>query len=627
MKYEIRNGILYADGKARFAVGTSYYPSFHEGKYQVPPDGDRIGEMKKDFRLMRESGIMFVRCAALAKLTTDGGEVKVRSEFIDEMAREAERVGLGLSIRLNGYFVNLSGNTDYEFVNSSGTPMNKIWWNFMHSCFFHEGASRDNEAATKALAEHYAAFPSVMSYQIYNEPHYPAGGIYDYHPAAIAAYRKWLVANGYKSDAEAETLEPPRTRPTSPKQMWDWALWRLFSMRALGHFLDVTAEAAKSAAPGLDTYTCYTSAPASSGPADNGVSYFDDSEHLSTLAFTNYSSTNGSDFFTTAYIYALAESAAAAYGKHAWCAELDARTHMPARKLRQATVELIGSGCKGVNYYEWRGDYPGETTPLPDNCGFLHYNGAKAEHFDSSVALIRSLEKYSERIALSEKKRCGIAILHSDYAICWHDGATRTELGGINEWVRRTLETYKELRAAGFSPDIVRAEDLEDNRFGTQIVFVPYETGLSEQEKKQVSVFANVCGKVFVMIKSTAMGSPHALGSWWDWTDMPGKWVTTEFRGGASALDLLEQLGQKPFVDTGSRHLHANVLEGNGYHIVTLVNNDPFDNPIPAHEIALRLPAKKIVFSTPESECELTPNGGTVLLPEVKDSALLILND
>ncbi len=626
MKYEIKNGILYVDGKARFAVGTSYYPSFHEGKYQVPPDGDRIGEMKKDFRLMRESGIMFVRCAALAKLTTDGGEVKVRSEFIDEMAREAERAGLGLSIRLNGYFVNLSGNTDYEFINSAGTPMNKGWANFMYSCFFHEGSNRDNEAATKALAEHYDVFPSVMSYQIYNEPHYPSGGLYDYHPAAIAAYRKWLAEQGYKSEAEAEKTDPPRARPTNLKQMEEWALWRLFSMKALTHFLDVTAAAALSVAPRMDTYTCYTSAPTGSGPANDGVTYFDDAAHLTTLAFTNYTGGEGVDFFTTAYLYALAESAAAVYGKHAWCAELDARTHMPGRKLRQTTVELIGSGCKGVNYYEWRGDYPGEKTPLPDNCGFLHYNGTKADHFDSSVALIKSLEKYSEKIALAEKKRCGIAILHSDHAICWHDGATRTDLGALNEWIRRTLETYKELRMAGFSPDIVRAEDLADNRFGTRILFVPYETGLSDQERKQVSVFADVCGKAYVMVKATGFGG-HAIGSWWDWTDMPKNRTTTEFRCGASAFDLLERLGETPVVDTGSRHLHANVLEGSGYHIVTLVNNDPFDDPIPAHKISFRLPAKKVLFSTPEKECELEPHDGTVLIPEVCASAILLLQD
>ena len=46
--YEIKDGILVKDGKKIFALGESYYPSFHEGKYPVPPDGDRIGEMKKD---------------------------------------------------------------------------------------------------------------------------------------------------------------------------------------------------------------------------------------------------------------------------------------------------------------------------------------------------------------------------------------------------------------------------------------------------------------------------------------------------------------------------------------------------------------------------------------------------
>ena len=43
--YKIKNGLMYEDGKKRFALGQSYYPSFHPSKYPVLPDGDRMGEM------------------------------------------------------------------------------------------------------------------------------------------------------------------------------------------------------------------------------------------------------------------------------------------------------------------------------------------------------------------------------------------------------------------------------------------------------------------------------------------------------------------------------------------------------------------------------------------------------
>ena len=44
--YELKNGILYQDGKPIIAMGQSYYPSFHEAKYLAPPSGDRVGLMK-----------------------------------------------------------------------------------------------------------------------------------------------------------------------------------------------------------------------------------------------------------------------------------------------------------------------------------------------------------------------------------------------------------------------------------------------------------------------------------------------------------------------------------------------------------------------------------------------------
>ena len=44
--YEMKNGLLHIDGEPVIGLGAAYYPSFHEGKYPVPPEGDRIGEMK-----------------------------------------------------------------------------------------------------------------------------------------------------------------------------------------------------------------------------------------------------------------------------------------------------------------------------------------------------------------------------------------------------------------------------------------------------------------------------------------------------------------------------------------------------------------------------------------------------
>ena len=65
MPYTIRKGVLYHDGRAQIALGQSYYPSYHPQKVPVPPTGDRLGEMAKDLRAMREAGFNVVRMAAL----------------------------------------------------------------------------------------------------------------------------------------------------------------------------------------------------------------------------------------------------------------------------------------------------------------------------------------------------------------------------------------------------------------------------------------------------------------------------------------------------------------------------------------------------------------------------------
>ena len=109
-EYRIENGKLLENGKPVFALGQSYYPSFHEAKYPVPPEGDRIGEMKKDLAAMAQMGFNHVRFAAIGETKLNrASEVEVNTPFVDAMIAEAEQCGISTSIRLQGYAVNLHG--------------------------------------------------------------------------------------------------------------------------------------------------------------------------------------------------------------------------------------------------------------------------------------------------------------------------------------------------------------------------------------------------------------------------------------------------------------------------------------------------------------------------------------
>lgn len=626
MNFKITGGILYRDDVPVFAIGASYYPSFLPSKYQVPEDGDRTGEMKKDLCRMKESGLNFFRTAALSDISMNNGCINVTSDFIDSMLKEAHAVGLASSVRLNGYFVNLSGNRNYEFINHKGEPMNKEWNVFMQSCLHNKGFNDDNIAATKALAEHFNEFPSVVSYQIYNEPHYPFNGVFDYHPDAIKAYKEMLVKDGIMTEKEAENYTVPVRRPDCKEKIEEWISWRMFAAKSMCRFLDNTAKAALEASDGKDTYTCYTTMACSNICANAGITYFDDAKNLTTTAITTYTCFDGADYFAAAYTIALAESAAAVSGKCAWTAELDKRTKMPSEKFYRETYEVIGAGHKGICYYEWRGDYPDPKSPLPDNCGFLHYDGTPTEAFDKDIKLISLINEYSTEIVTAAKKRSGVAILHSDRAYMYYDALADPDIGGKNMWIFLTLMTFRDLKKCGFAPDFVRSCDLYKNSLDVKTLFVPSKEGLSDEEILQIEAFCKK-GKdrrVFYG-EQTATFDSVTIGGWWDISSPPGNRVTEEFRGGYEMEDLLENINLKPMIETNHKNLFAHILEGTTRKIVVLVSNRPDKKSIPEHEIRFNFPVNHVTYRTPEldTEIELEVKRGRVILPELNDGAFL----
>ena len=629
MNYRIKDGILHCDGIPKFAFGASYYPSFLTSKYPVPESGDRVGEMKKDLRNMKESGLNFFRTAALGEIRRDdNGEIKIKSDFIDQMLRYADEIGIAASVRLNGYSVNFSDNRDFEFVNNRGEALEKKWSAFMHGCMHHSGFLKDNTAATEALAKHFDKFPAVVSYQIYNEPHYPFNGVFDYNPEAIKAYKRFLCDSGIMTEEEAQRYSVPTERPKTAEELDAWVEWRMFSLGTMSRFLDSTAASALDNSENKDTYTCYTTAACSNLAGNLGVTYFDDSKNLKTTGITTYTPFDGADYYAAAYTVALAESSAAVMSKRAWTAELDKRTHMPTSKFCRETYEVIGAGHKGICYYQWRGDYPDEKSPLPDNCGFLHYDGTPTDTFEDNLRLINMLNSYSTEIVTAEKVRCHTAVLHSDRAYMYYDALSDPEIGGKNMWMFLTLMTFRDLKKYGFAPDFVRACDLAENKLDVKTLFIPSIVGLSDEELAQIEAFCRAGDdhRVFYGEQETTFDS-ITIGGWWDLMSRPGDRVTVEFRGGLETEDLVESINLKPLVETNHKNLFAHVLEGEERKIVVLVSNRPNERSIPKHRVSFNFPVSSVTFRTHklDKEIELEVSDNSIMLPTIEDGGLLFV--
>ena len=613
---EMKDGLLHIDGAPTIGLGAAYYPSFHEGKYPVPPEGDRIGEMKTDLAHMKRIGLHIVRTAALGdvRLTEDSG-VAVSTPLIDAICTEAQRLGLGVSVRLQGYAMDLHGHTGYAMRNHRDEEMVFDWAAFLRSSLFHTGMIADNAEATAAVARHFEGMPAVVAYQIYNEPHYPYNGVFDYHPLTVAAYRDWLAQQGL------EPQDPPRARPAVGEDPLPWVRWRLFTMNALSRFLDDSARAAHGAVPGTETYTCMTNSALNHSVMDMGIDYFANGESaMDTVRITSYTQVEGLDAYAACCQYALAESAAALNGKHAWCEEIDARTHMPPRKACQELYALLGAGHKGIVFYAWRGDYPGQNTPLPDNCGLIHNDRTPSAHYDATVRMIAFVNRYGNMLARMEKKREGVAVLYSNTAMAYGDAFAGD---GGNRAIDTLHIAYRDLRRAGVCPDFVAARHLAENRLGVRLLLVPCALEwLSEEERAQLGAFMASGGRVFYLNEKTTFASA-VPGGWWDAQVPRLPTSTLEFRGNLDIPDVLEAAGIVPWVRTDSRHLLAGSLTGEAGQCVFVVNIDPARRAVEGASLFTAFDCTAAIWATPQGEQMLSVEGRRILLPRVEEGGML----
>lgn len=617
--YTMRNGILYQDGRAVFCVGLSYYPSYHARKVPVPEDGDRVGEMKKDISAMKEAGFNLVRAASIGSVQRVNGEIEVHTEFIEQLLDECDRVGIASMMRLQGYSMNLSGYDDFLMLNEDGEQMDtSVWYDFLQNSMYHEGLLRDNDEGTRALARLYSRHESLVSFQTYNEPHYPGGGgrIYDYHPATIAAYRRWLVKKGLMTQAQAADYDPPRARPGKDEDVSEWVSWRLFSIETLSRFLNHTADVAKAVDPSIESLTCLTTDPTLTVNSLRGVSYFDNARGMDTLGITHYINCRGAEYYHAALVLDNAESAAAQNGKHCWLIEYDARTDISIQKLYQETYAAVGAGLKGIMYYQWRGDYVFPDSPEGNGFGFLNYDGTKTEHYEEKLAMVRLLNRLSSWIVNAEKARCGIAVLYSNHAFMSADAQDNGKLLVRNSFLEVYKALYKQLRQAGITVDLTESGSLARNPLHLKVVLVPRYSLLSAQEKAELEAFQAAGGAVYTCEDATL--SLHPLGR-----PSGGR-----ENADCNLPDVLEEHGIAPVVTASHPSLMAQVLKGEGYALVCLNNISVAREVICGAQLSLNgLKAARATLCTPRGEQVLAVEAGIVRLPDIREGAFLLVEE
>ncbi len=624
-KYTIEKGIYKKDGKPCFALGVSYYPSYHEKKVPVPEDGDRIGELNKDIKGMRDFGFNIVRCAALGDVYyNESREVVTNTPLLDAIAERCAECEVGLMLRLQGYSMNLSGYTDTLMIDQDGKEMNKsVWYDFVRDCLFHEGLREDNDAGTKALAEHFMKFPATVGWQTYNEPHYPSGGTFDYHPKTVAAYRKWLVERGYKSEDETRDFDPPRMRPAPGESAEEWIRWRTFSHDAMTDFLCHSSDVAKSAS-GLETMTCITSGPSHSFLPIRGEDYFRIAEGMDALGITQYFLVRKPEVYTAAMNLSLAESAAALADKPLWIIEYDAKTDSPPDYFARNTYLALGVGIKGLLYYQWRGDHIYPDSPEGNGFGIINYDGTKTIKYALAKKIVDFINAHSELLLGASKHRSGVGILRSFRGFTASEAKANPNAVGIAAecpWLERENTFFTELAKRGIICDFTRAEDLKENKLGIKLLYVPNIDLISKEERVLIEDFENAGGKIVCTNRSCRdfMSSAYEI-----------KEINrTKFTSYLDASDVLYIYGTMPVISFDAREeaLLLQTLDAQDGYVAVITNIDNVGRPNVAPTLSVPSDIKRAVYESFDEPAgqELEIKYGKVTLPKIEDGCFVRL--
>ena len=626
--YKLKNAMLYKDGKKLFVLGQSYYPSFHPCKFPVKPEDDRMGEMVKDLRMMAEAGFNHVRFAALGEVSYDPQTQTVAYDgpFIDAMTREADKNDLSVSVRLQGFSVNLRGFTDAELVDQNGNTPDYAWSDFVRSTLNHPGILEDNYVYARDLAAHFAKFPNVVAYQIYNEPKYPKPMdiICDYNPLNIAAFRKWLVKKGELTETEAADYQPPKGRRDQSSRAW--ALWRMFSMETLNAFLNGCAAAAKKGGA-LPAFTCLTADTACKTNPRRGVDPFENAKGMEVVGYTIYKHAWGADYYRMCLEGDTFQCAAESEGKEAMCIELDSRTYIPCDVYNKGTYATIGSGVKGIVYYQWRGDQPVPGVPHPNSCGILNYDGTKTDNFDNALQVNRYISSINDLLVNAHRAKEGVGLLLSPYAMALADSMQNDDdapqsKAYYNTYVMAYQQLYAQLREAGYTVTITDAAHLQANRCGVKVLIVPDAELLSPEERQQVEAFQATGAKVYANIPS---GSPtRAYCGLQEYTTREKTYRERVFDPYFTANDLQALTGICPIARSLTPNVGVQVLQGEDYTLLVLTHYSPVTART---DVALKLgiPFAQAEFTAIDGDRPVEVMGDVITVRDISDGGIIIL--
>ena len=280
---------------------------------------------------------------------------------------------------------------------------------------------------------------------------------------------------------------------------------------------------------------------------------------------------------------------------------------------------------KGIVYYQWRGDYPSEATPIPNGCGLVNYDGSKTANYENAGAMVQLLNTLSDYLVGARRTDCGIGILNSNYASFYADALendNETIKFSRNSNISLMTQIYTDLRKQGLTVTMTDARGIRENMDKFKILFVPRRSYLSPEEDALMQAFVANGGTVYEL---AARNSPSAgLGL----MGYEHYGVQQQlYRQFMQIEDICYIHDLKPQARSVSPFVPMQILEGDGYKLLCLTNISIPHRPV-STEIQLNFEGKKAtLYTNLEAPVQVPICDGKINLENIADGGILVVEE
>ena len=283
---------------------------------------------------------------------------------------------------------------------------------------------------------------------------------------------------------------------------------------------------------------------------------------------------------------------------------------------------MVGSGAKGIVYYQWRGDYPSEATPIPNGCGLVNYDGTKTPNYDNAAQMNALLNRLSNYIVNADPISYVIGILHSDYACYYCDAEENNDEKRMetcrNSYIIDLLHIYRDIRKAGLSTTITTADFLRENPTGLKYLFVPKAACLSLAEKEAIEAFVENGGIAYEL--NTQAFSRNCIRGYYPYGKKTSLYVPY-----MELEDVISLHQLTPIVTTDSYQVAVQVLQGKGYLLLALTNiSCHLKNAAPTLFCNFEF-RSAVLYTSKQEPIQLKTDGKIIYVESIEDGGFVLI--